>query len=235
MKLNCIAVDDEPLALELICDYIRKVPSLNLLAEFDNPLKCLEYLQNNPVDLLFLDIQMEDISGIQLLKTLKTKPQVIFTTAYDNFALDGYDLDIADYLLKPISFERFLKAVNRVVEKANPTQKNEPDNKKDYIFVKTEFRLQKVNIADILYIEGMGDYLGIVTTTERIMSLLNFKKIEEMLPQDKFCRVHKSFLVSLDKINSIEKCNIKIHDKSIPISDTYKKQFFALLESNHLI
>ncbi len=235
MKINCIAVDDEPLALELISDYINKVPTLNLSASFDNPLNCLDYLQKNSIDLLFLDIQMDYISGIQLLKTLNHKPQVIFTTAYDNFAIDGYDLDISDYLLKPISFERFLKAVNRVVEKFHSNNKSENDNKKDYIFVKTEFRLQKVNIADILYIEGMGDYLGIVTNTERIMSLLNFKKLEEMLPKDKFCRVHKSFLVPLDKINSIEKSSVKIQDKIIPISDTYKKQFFTMLEKEHLI
>jgi two-component system, LytTR family, response regulator len=235
MKINCIAVDDEPLALELITDYIKKVSALSLVESFDNPMNCLAYLQKNSIDLLFLDIQMNDLSGIQLLKTLKNKPQVIFTTAYDNFAIDGYDLDIVDYLLKPISFERFLKAVNRVLEKFNSHTKNDNNSKKDYIFVKMEFRLQKVNIAEIQYIEGMGDYLGIVTSDERIMSLLNFKKIEEMLPNDKFCRVHKSFLVPLDKIISIEKSCIKIQDKSIPISDTYKKQFFAMLEANHLI
>ena len=129
----------------------------------------------------------------------------------------------------------FLKAVNRVVEKFNSLNKSEKEAKVDYIFVKTEFRLQKVNIVDIQYIEGMGDYLGIVTNNERIMSLLNFKKIEEMLPKEKFCRVHKSFLIPLDKINSIEKSCIKIQDKSIPISDTYKKQFFSMLENKHLI
>ncbi len=235
MRINCIAVDDEPLALELICDYIKKVPFLHLEKAYDNPMYCLEYLQENSIDLLFLDIQMDDLTGIQLVNSLNHKPFIIFTTAYDNYALKGFELDIIDYLLKPYTFERFLKAVNKVVEAMNLSKKQEPEVLKDYIFVKTEFRLQKVNIKDIQYIEGMGDYLKIVTISEKILSLLNFKKIEEMLPKDKFCRVHKSFLIPLDKVSIIEKGCLKIGEKVIPISETYKKNFFHLLEEKKLI
>jgi DNA-binding LytR/AlgR family response regulator len=241
MKISCVAVDDEPLALELMEDYINRTPFLSLSATFANALDCITYLKNNTVDLLFLDIQLEDLNGIQLLKVLKDKPLVIFTTAYNEYAIDGYDLDIVDYLLKPISFERFVKATSKVYEKihlTNPAQKAETlQHKKgqEFIFVKTEFRLQKVNLADIQYIEGMGDYLKIVTSNEKIMTLMSFKKIEDMLPETHFCRVHKSFIVSVEHIISIEKSHIRIGERNIPISETYKKRFFDLLEVGKLI
>jgi two-component system, LytTR family, response regulator len=213
MKIKCIAIDDEPLALEIIKDYSGKVPFLDLVKTFDNALESMDYLKNNKADLLFLDIQMEELTGIQLLKVLNPKPNVIFTTAYDSFAIQGFELDAVDYLLKPISFERFLKAVNKVYEKLNVEQLIENKSKEvtiytpgdDYFFVKTEFRLEKVKFSDILYIEGMGDYLRIVTPGKRLMTLQNFKKMEEMLPANKFYRVHKSYIVSLDKIENIER------------------------------
>ena len=242
MKIKCVAIDDEPLALEIIKDYCGKIPFLDLIKTFDNAIESIDFLKNNKIDLLFLDIQMEELTGIQLLKVLNPKPNVIFTTAYDSFAIQGFELDAVDYLLKPISFERFLKAVNKVYEKLNLETLHENKAKEvtfyspgdDYFFVKTEFRLEKVNFAEILYIEGMGDYLRIVTHEKRVMTLQNFKKMEEMLPANKFYRVHKSYIVALDKIENIERNRIKISDKLIPISDTYKKLFFDFLEKRKL-
>lgn len=243
MVINCIAVDDEPLALDILKEYINKIPFLELKGTFTSAMACIDFLKHNKVDLLFLDIQMEELTGIQLLRVLKEKPEVIFTTAYDNYALQGFELDVTDYLLKPISFERFMKAVDKVHEKLALQQIPSVVNKEagsqespnDFIFVKTEFRLQKVFLADILYIEGMGDYLRIVTPKERIMTLQNFKKIESALPEPRFVRVHRSYLVALDKITSIERNRIKIADQLIPIGENYRKPFFALLESKGML
>ena len=242
MKIKCVAIDDEPLALDILKDYSAKVPFLDLIKTFDNALESIDYLKNNKIDLLFLDIQMEELTGIQLMHVLNPKPNVIFTTAYDSFAIQGFELDAVDYLLKPISFERFLKAVNKVYEKLNVEHLIENKTKEvtiytpgdEFFFVKTEFRLEKVSFADILYIEGMGDYLRIVTPNKRLMTLQNFKKMEDMLPANKFYRVHKSYIVALDKIENIEKNRIKISDKLIPISDTYKKPFFDFLDKRKL-
>jgi two-component system LytT family response regulator len=243
MKINCIAIDDEPLALDIIKDYALKIPFLDLKCTFYNALESLNYLKNNSVDLLFLDIQMEELTGIQLLNILKQKPLVIFTTAYDNYAIKGFELDAVDYLLKPISFERFLKAVDKAYEKLqfdkvlksgnNSSQNQIPLD--EYFFVKTEFRMEKIKFCDILYIEGMGDYLRIVTPTKKIMTLQNFKTMEDMLPSRLFCRVHKSFIVALEKIESVERCRIKIGDRTLPVSDTYKKFFYDILEKKKLV
>ncbi len=187
MIINCITVDDEPLALEKLKDYIDKVQYLNLMASFDNGADSLNFLKKNRVDLIFLDIQMDDFTGIQLLEALKDRPKVILTTAYDQYAIKGYELDVSDYLLKPISFERFIKAVEKVyaiIEKEstvlNTLRESEihSDKKSDFIFVKSDYKLQKVRFVDILYIEGMKDYLRIVTPEKRLMVLQNFKKME---------------------------------------------------------
>ena len=238
MKINCIAIDDEHLALDIISDYCSRVPFLNLEKTFENALDSIEYIRNHPLDLIFLDIQMEELSGIQLLNALKQRPYVIFTTAYDSYALQGFELDVMDYLLKPISFERFLKGVNKVYEKiqldrkGNTTQNNllsiAPGD--PFFFVKTETRIEKIRYADVLFIEGMGDYWRIITTSKKIMSLLNYKKLEEILPQNQFVRVHKSFIVALDKIDSVERNRIKIGDRLIPISETFPKTFFDRIE-----
>ncbi|MCX6234597.1 MAG: LytTR family DNA-binding domain-containing protein [Bacteroidetes bacterium] len=242
MKITCIAIDDEPLALDIIKDYCSRVPFLNILKTFDSALESIDFIRNNKIDLLFLDIQMEELTGIQLLNILKQKPLVIFTTAHDTYALHGFELDVVDYLLKPISFERFLKAVDKVYEKIQLSAlvKTEAINthsvspKEDYFFVKTEFRFEKIHFSEILYIEGMGDYLRIFTQTKKIMTLQNFQKMEEMLPPNNFCRVHKSYIVALDKIDSIERNRIKISDRIIPISESYKKTFFDFLEKRKL-
>lgn len=243
MKISCIAVDDEPLALELISDYAKRVPFLKLVKTFSSALDALEYITVNRVDLIFLDIQMKQFTGIQLMNIIKNKPLVIFTTAFDKYAVKGYELDIVDYLLKPISFERFVKAAEKAYEKMKSVQDTRnyireavhTSSCEKFFFVKTEFRLQKVNFEDILYIEGKGDYLQIVTKDCKIMTLQNFRNLEEILPSENFCRVHKSFLVSLDKINIIEKSIINIGDVHIPVSDSYKSRFFDLLKKRNLI
>jgi two-component system LytT family response regulator len=244
MKIHCIAVDDEPLALDIISAYCAKMPFLNLLKTFDNAFDTLEYLRNNTVDLIFLDIQMGGLTGIQLLNALKNKPHVILTTAFDSYAVQGFDLDVADYLLKPISFERFIKGVNKVYEKmqaetTTPSVEKQavaplPESEPTCFFVKTETRIEKINASEILYVEGMSDYWRIVTTTKRIMTLMNARGIEEMLREPWFCRVHKSYFVAIDKIDFVERKHIKIGSERIPISDTYQKRFFELIEKKKM-
>jgi len=238
MQINCIAIDDEPLALDIIRDYCSRVPFLNLEKTFENAIDSIAYIRDNVPDLLFLDIQMEELTGIQLLNALTHRPYVIFTTAYDSYALQGFELDVMDYLLKPISFERFIKGVNKVYEKVQTslkintlTESNLGNDFGDpFFFVKTETRIEKIRYADVLFIEGMGDYWRIITTSKKIMSLLNYKKLEEILPQNQFVRVHKSFIISLDKIDSVERNRIKIGDRLIPISETYRKSFFDRID-----
>jgi len=238
MKINCIAIDDEPLALDIIRDYCSKVPFLNLIRTFDNAVDSIEFIRNNKLDLLFLDIQMEELTGIQLLHALKQRPYVIFTTAYDTYAIQGFELDIIDYLLKPISFERFVKSVDKAYEKmqtdlmlkVKPEPVTASPSEDAYFFVKTETRMEKVRYSDVLYIEGMGDYWRIITPGKRIMTLLNFKKLEEMLPPRQFIRVHKSFIVAVDKIDSVERNRIRIADRLIPVSETFRKTFFDFIE-----
>lgn len=244
MKIQCIAVDDEPLALDIISAHCSRVPFLSLLQTFDNAIDTMEYLREHQVDLIFLDIQMEGLTGLQMLNALKKMPHIILTTAYDSYAIQGFELDVDDYLLKPISFERFLKGANKVYERiqqeiseaGNEKQiiVQSPDAEPSFFFVKTETRIEKVNAADVLYIEGMGDYWRIVTAGRRIMTLLNARGIEEILHEPGFCRVHKSFFVALDKIDFVEKKHIKIAGERIPIGDTYQKHFFDLIEKNKM-
>ena len=238
MKIGCIAIDDEPLALEIIQEYCSRIPFLELKASFDNAVDSMEYIRNNSPDLIFLDIQMEELTGIQLLHALKTRPYVVFTTAYDTYAMQGFELDVVDYLLKPISFERFLKAADKVYEKmkADKLLKEKPASDAPlpasadtYFFIKTENRMEKLRYADVLYIEGMGDYWRIITGTKKIMTLLNYKKLEELLPPDQFMRVHKSFIVAIDKIENVERNRIRIADRLIPVGETYREQFFDLI------
>ncbi len=228
MAINCIIVEDEPLALERTKGYVLKLPFLNLLSSFENGTDALVFLKSNKVDLIFLDINMGVFSGIQLLETGNISSQVIITTAYDKYALKGFDLNVTDYLLKPFTFERFVQAV----EKAQINlSKNEILNDKKFVFIKTEYRLEKLFLNEILYIEGMRDYRKIHTQDKRIMTLQTFKEFEQEIPSNIICRVHKSFMVALDKIESIERDRIKIKEAVIPISETYKKDFLKLI--NH--
>jgi len=242
MNIKCIAIDDEPLALDIIRDYCSRVPFLDLLHTFDNAVESIQFIHNNKVDLMFLDIQMEELTGLQLLNALKNRPFVILTTAYDNYAIQGFELDVLDYMLKPISFERFLKGVNRASERILPEMREMVKQEihppalaeESFFFVKTETRIEKVDASEVLYVEGMGDYWRIVTKNKRIMTLMNAKRIEDMLREPQFCRVHKSFFVAIDKINSIERNRIKIADQLIPVSDTYRSNFFALIEKRKM-
>lgn len=232
MRINCIVIDDELPAIDQMVEYISRVPFLNLLKTFDNAIEPINYLKTNHVDLIFLDIEMEGFTGLQLLKSLQHKPKIIFTTAYDQYAIEAFDLNVSDYLLKPISFERFIKSLDKIFDSfADKERKHEgePVYKRDYFFVKTEFRMQRVDFKEILYIEGMSEYLRIVTTKEKIMTLQSFKNIEEILPKDIFVRVHKSYIVALNKIDSVERNRISIGGKLIPVSNTYKESFNLMI------
>lgn len=226
MLIQCIVIEDEPLALKKLVGFIDKIDYLKISRTFDNAIEAISYLKTNTVDIIFLDIQMEDFSGIQFLESVKQRPKVIVTTAYDKYAIQGYELDVADYLLKPIAFERFIQAVEKVSNTISPIF-NRPAN--DFIFVKTEYRHEKIKVSDILYIQGMSEYLRIVTKDKKIMTLQNFKAIQEVLPEDSFVRVHKSYIVAIDKIESIERNRIKIKEMTIPVSETYMDGFYNKL------
>jgi two-component system, LytTR family, response regulator len=228
MKINCIIVEDEPLALERTKEYVLKIPFLNLRATFDNALDALVFLKTDRVDLIFLDINLGEVSGIQLLETSAIRSQVILTTAYEEYALKGFDLKVADYLLKPFTFERFVQAVDRAASHLPKKQTVTPNS---FIFVKIENRLEKVALREIIYIEGMRDYRRIHTNSKRLLTLQTFTEFERQIPPNIICRVHKSYMIALDKIDSIEKDRIKIKDQIIPLSETYKKRFFSLI--NH--
>ena len=233
MKINCIVIEDEPLALRKITDFINRIDYLNLLQGFNNAINAIGFLKTNAVDLIFLDIRMKKLSGIQFLEALKTKPKVIITSAYDEYALKGYELDVSDYLLKPFSFERFIKSVEKVYNELKPDNLGKTN---DYLFVKTEYRIEKIDLDNILYIKGMKDYLQIITTDKKIMTLQSFKNIIQFLPEKKFVRVHNSFIIAISKIDNIERNRIKIRDEMIPISASYKDDFYNLLrERKYLI
>ena len=221
MMINCIIIEDEPLAVKKLVNFIDKLPTLNLLATFSSAIAAIEFLKANSVDLIFLDIEMKELTGIQLLESIHIKSKVIITTAYEKYAIKGFDLQVSDYLLKPITFERFVKACDKVTQDINQHLNIEHCK----IFIKTEYRLEGVDTSEILYIEGMGDYRRIVTIQKRIMTLQTFKELTDLLPMDKFCRVHNSFVVSLEKIEKIERNRITIKEKLIPISESYLKEF----------
>lgn len=233
--MKCVVIDDEPFALDLIKDYIKRTPFLELGECFSNPLKAIGYLTSQKVDLIFLDINMPEISGIQLFNSLQSPPAVIFTTAYPEFGAESYEYNAVDYLLKPVKYERFLKAVN----KAAGLLKNKPDyqsrqdaqnEKEEYLFIKSGTKLVKIKPADILYVEGAGNYMTFITAEKKILSLLNMQEAIDLLPADKFVRIHKSYLVSLDHIESADKHDVYIKGKPIPIGITYREQFLSKIE-----
>jgi DNA-binding LytR/AlgR family response regulator len=235
--IRCIAVDDEMLALELIEDNIKKVPFLELVKSCRSAMEAIELMRSEPVDLVFLDIQMPDITGIQMLRSMHSKPLVIFTTAYSNYAREGFDLDVIDYLLKPYSFERFLKAVNkaheymtlheRVMTKAAAREVAATAN---FLFVKADYKLYKINLSDILYIEGLKDYVKIYISDKPIVTQMSMKALEDRLPAHDFVRVHRSFIVAFSKIDFIQKHMLTIGKKEIPISEHYRDQLFNLIK-----
>jgi DNA-binding LytR/AlgR family response regulator len=238
--IRCIAIDDEALALELLEDNISKIPFLEFAGKYTNAFDALKLMQEQPVDLLFLDIQMPDISGIQFLKSLQQKPVVIFTTAFSKYALEGFELDVIDYLLKPYSFERFLKSVNKAHEylelqgKAKDSPKG-PTFGSHYLFVRADYKLVKIAIQEILYIEGLKDYVKIYCGEKPILTQMSMKAIEEKLPAQDFIRVHRSFIVAFDKIDFIHKSFISIKGREIPLSDHYKDNFLSLVQKNKIM
>ncbi|MEH0153804.1 LytTR family DNA-binding domain-containing protein [Limibacter armeniacum] len=234
MEIRCVAIDDEPLALELVTSYIEKTPFLTLVGKYSSALQAMEALDEEETDLLFLDINMPDLTGIEFSKTLKGGPKVIFTTAYEEYALEGFKVNAIDYLLKPFSYEEFLTAVNKakqyfsLVEKAESTQ-DDFSVKSDYLFVKSEYKIRKIYLNDILYIEGLKDYVKIYTSNEMIMCLASLKSLEQKLPSTSFMRVHRSYILHLDKIETIERGRVVFGDVYIPVSDQYKEKFQEFL------
>ena len=238
MMITAIAIDDEPLALQLVTGYIEKTPGLKLMGKFDNPLDASEFLAATTVDLIFVDIQMPDLSGIEFTRLMAKGPKVIFTTAYEKYALEGYKLEIVDYLLKPFSYEEFLAAVHKVQKLLHLEQKvpEKIDVSNEFLFLKSDYKIKRINFNDILYIEGLKDYVKVYTrhSPKAILSLTSLKLLESKLPADKFMRVHRSFIVNLEKIDTIERSRIVFGKEYIPISDQYKEKFQEFLDKNFL-
>ncbi len=240
--IRCLAVDDEILALDLIEDNIRKVPSLELVKRCQSAFEAIEILRQHKIDLLFLDIQMPDMNGIQLLKSLQDKPIVIFTTAFSNYAIESYDLDVMDYLLKPYTFERFLKAINKALEYIElkekylqPGNRKEPVASANFLFVKSGYKLVKIDVKDIEYIEGLGDYVKIYAGGSPVLTQTSMKSMEEKLVSPEFIRVHRSYIISFNKIEFIRKNMVGIRGKEIPVSDHYKDQLFKIINHDKIV
>ena len=234
--MRCIAVDDESLALDLLEDNIHKVPFLTLVKRCKNAFEAHEVVMKENIDLMFLDIQMPGISGVQFLQSISNPPLVIFITAYEQFALQGFNLDVVDYLLKPTSFDRFLKAANKAHELFTLKNAAPSNSLSEYLFVNSEYNLVKINIRDIIYIEGLKDYIKIfiANATRPIITRLSMKSIEEKLPPDRFVRVHKSFIIAIDKIISIRKGKISINNVHVPISEHYKENLYRFIDPKNL-
>jgi DNA-binding LytR/AlgR family response regulator len=230
MTMTCVAIDDEPIALEVLEEYISRTPNLDLLGKFTDGFKAIDFIKENKVQVLFLDIQMPHLNGLQLLKSLSEPPLVIFTTAYSNYAIEGFNLNAIDFLLKPFEYDRFLKAVNKASEyinyKERPTEGGAPAN---HIFVKADYQIIKIDLSDISMIEGMDDYVKIFTSKKMILSNMTMKDILSRLPATNFTRVHRSFIVSLHHIESVRNKRIKIGDKFIPVGDSFSENFYKLL------
>ena len=237
MEIKAIIIDDEPLARAVILEYSKKLPSLNIISECEDAICAHQFLQDKQVDLIFLDINMPKLTGIDFLKTLKNPPLVIFTTAYSEYALDGYELNIIDYLKKPFSFERFCKAYFRAEEllvlKQSNSKSEAIESPNDFIFIKSDKKTIKVNFPDIYYIEGLGDYIKIYVGEKKLVTNLSMKKIENLLPANLFYRIHKSFIISLSKIESIEGNMVKINNTKLPVGNSYRQNFMIHIK-NHL-
>lgn len=235
MEIKALIIDDEPLARNIIREYAKKLPSLTIVGECEDAICAHEMLQNNPVDLLFLDINMPKLTGIEFLKTLKNPPIVIFTTAYSEYAIEGFELNAIDYLKKPFSFERFCKAWFRAEEllllKQSVQKADAGEKQHDFLFIKSDKKAIQVKIADICYIEGLGDYIKLYMTDRKLVTNLSMKKIENLLPSDQFYRIHKSFIVSIDKIESIEGNLVKINNTKLPVGNSYRQNFLLHIKN----
>jgi DNA-binding LytR/AlgR family response regulator len=236
--IKTIAIDDEPLALKLVEGYISKTPFLELVNLFDNPLDAMDFLTNESVDLIFLDIHMPDLSGIEFTRILKNRPKIIFTTAFEKYALEGYKLEAVDYLLKPFSYEEFLTAAQKAQKLIGleNVAKDKIEVNNEFLFLKSEYKIRRINFNEIKYIEGLKDYVKVYLHNEPkpILSLNSLKSLEAKLPSAKFMRVHRSFIVNLEKIDTIERSRIVFGKTYIPVSEQYKEKFQEFLDKNFL-
>ncbi len=233
--MKCVIIDDEPLAVELLEDFVKKVDSLELVSTFNNAIDAVSFINQNNIDLIFLDIQMPHFSGIDFLNTIEKKPLVIFTTAYSDYAVEGFNLGAVDYLVKPIPFHRFLKSVVRAQQISNPAVAVHPisesiaapEVEQDFMFVRAEYENVKMNFSDILFIEGLKDYVKIYTTDNKFtLTLISLIKLENLLSSKGFSRIHRSYIINIKHVKSIQKNKVLISDKRIPISESYKNAFF---------
>lgn len=240
MKIKAIIIDDEPLAIDVLKKFSETIDYISIEGTFTNPLDAIKYLAENAVDLVFLDIEMPIINGVDLVESLNHKPNIIFTTAFPQYAVEGFNLDAIDYLLKPISYKRFLKAINKLSNNTNPIEESLPNtnykpainaNENKFIFVKSDYENLKINVHEIKFIEGLKDYLKINLSNDKfVLTLSNFATLLDKIANDDFIRVHNSYVVNLNFIKSIQKNRIIIGDKRIPISETYKKDFFEKIK-----
>ena len=237
--IRCIAIDDEPLALKQMAGYIEKTPFLELADSFESALQAISWLRENPVELMFVDINMPDLSGMEFVKSLNNPPGVIFTTAYSEYALEGFRVDAIDYLLKPIGYGDFLKAAKKALDRIGKKEEAAPQVESDdnFLFVKSEYKILRINLSHITYIEGMREYVRIhIENQKAVMALMSMKKMEAFLPEQRFMRVHRSYIVNLEKVNAIERMRILFDpDVRIPISEQYKEAFQDFLDKNFLI
>lgn len=236
MKTKCIIIDDEPLAIDLMRNHIEKLENFEIVAECSDAMKAMQVLRSHPVDLMFMDIQMPQITGIEFLKTLKHPPKVIITTAYREYALEGFELDVVDYLLKPITFGRFLKAVNKYYQISQdeqqvglPSALPAVQNDDSFIYVKENKKVIKVHIDEIVYVEGLSEYVQIYTEKKKVITKTSLANMEEKLPDAGFMRIHKSFIVSLSKIEAFTSSSIEVRGKELPIGRSYKNSVLEML------
>lgn len=237
--INCIIIDDKPLAIDILANYISKTSFLKCVGSFSNPLTAFQFMREASVDLIFLDIQMPELTGIQFMRILQGKCKAIFVTAYTEYALEGYEHDVIDYLLKPVSFERFYKAAEKARTQCELTSivlkdvmnAEIPSTDTNNLFIKTDYKIVRIPINTILYIEAKQNYISIITNENSVMSLQSIKSIEQKLPSNKFIRVHKSYIVSIDKIDTIERSSIHIGKITLPVGENYRDAFFKLLDT----
>jgi len=236
--IRTIAVDDEPLALQLVTGYIKKTPGLELTGSFDNPQEALEFVIYERVDLIFIVIQMPDLTGIEFTRALAGGPRVVFTTAYEKYALEGFKLDVVDYLLKPFSYDEFLKAVGKAARliRVEQGEQEKVESNSEFLFLKSDYKIRRINFNDILYIEGLKDYVKVYTagTPRPVLSLITMKLLEAKLPPAKFMRVHRSFIVNLERVETIERSRIVFGKTYIPVSEQYREKFQEFLDKNFL-
>ena len=236
--ITVIAIDDEPLALQLVVDYIQNTPDLKLAGQFENPLEAAQFISKNPIDIVFTDIQMPGLNGVEFTRSMVNGPVVIFTTAFAKYAIEGFKLDVADYLLKPFTYEEFLTSVHKAERMIRSFTRAADDvlSNNEFLFLKSDYKIKRINFQNILYIEGLKEYVKVYTmlSDKPILSLSSLKILEIKLPADKFMRVHRSFIVNLEKIETIDRSRIVFGNKYIPIGEQYKDKFQGFLDKNFL-